>query len=385
MILDAMLARRCTASTSRRRMKGTERYGQDPHHHGLGRVPRLALRRGPQGELRRRRVPREAVQDGRARRRDREGAGAAHEPTAENRSRPRPEKAPRRGASPRTRRATSRRRRTTCARGRDRSACAYRLHFHLGLLYGKQGPDLRGHPGAGDGADINNKHFPALKNLAVLYQKAGFRNKAIETWERAPARRSGRHHPTDHQGAPAACCSSPRGPRVGVGKVALWQIRGLKKSSCSCRCDRPSGSMCRGGPPPAAGSRMKFICDNCQSQVPDRGRQDRGSLRAHEVPAVRAPHSASARASRPGDSGLHDLGDLGVVETASSSAMAILDLLGGPPPEDPFEEGSARAMAVDPRARGAVACAPPRLLRRRLPRRRSRARRRGGGGGAIRN
>ena len=33
--------------------------------------------------------------------------------------------------------------------------------------------------------DINNRHFPALKNLAVLYQKAGFRNKAIETWERA--------------------------------------------------------------------------------------------------------------------------------------------------------------------------------------------------------
>ncbi len=33
--------------------------------------------------------------------------------------------------------------------------------------------------------DINRQHFPALKNLAVLYQKAGFRNKAIETWERA--------------------------------------------------------------------------------------------------------------------------------------------------------------------------------------------------------
>jgi tetratricopeptide (TPR) repeat protein len=26
-----------------------------------------------------------------------------------------------------------------------------------------------------------------MKNLAVLYQKAGFRNKAIETWERAIA------------------------------------------------------------------------------------------------------------------------------------------------------------------------------------------------------
>ncbi len=48
---------------------------------------------------------------------------------------------------------------------------------------------------------INGKHFPALKNLAVLYQKAGFRNKAIETWERAlgvapddPTRQSIKEH-----------------------------------------------------------------------------------------------------------------------------------------------------------------------------------------------
>ena len=34
---------------------------------------------------------------------------------------------------------------------------------------------------------VNSRHFSALKNLAVLYQKAGFRNKAIETWERALA------------------------------------------------------------------------------------------------------------------------------------------------------------------------------------------------------
>ena len=27
--------------------------------------------------------------------------------------------------------------------------------------------------------------FPAVKNLAILYQKAGFRNKAVEMWERA--------------------------------------------------------------------------------------------------------------------------------------------------------------------------------------------------------
>jgi len=34
---------------------------------------------------------------------------------------------------------------------------------------------------------VNPQHFPAVKNLAILYQKAGFRNKAVETWERALA------------------------------------------------------------------------------------------------------------------------------------------------------------------------------------------------------
>jgi DNA-binding response OmpR family regulator len=78
---------------------------------------------------------------------------------------------------------------------------AYRLHFHLGLLYGKQG---RVYDAIGElvtALDINRHHFPALKNLAVLYQKAGFRNKAIETWERAlrvapddPTRQSIKEH-----------------------------------------------------------------------------------------------------------------------------------------------------------------------------------------------
>ncbi len=62
---------------------------------------------------------------------------------------------------------------------------AYRLHFHLGLLYGKQGQIFEAIQDLEAAIDINNKHVPALKNLAVLYQKAGFRNKAIEAWERA--------------------------------------------------------------------------------------------------------------------------------------------------------------------------------------------------------
>ncbi len=32
--------------------------------------------------------------------------------------------------------------------------------------------------------ELNPKHFAALKNLAVLYEKAGFKNKAVEMWER---------------------------------------------------------------------------------------------------------------------------------------------------------------------------------------------------------
>jgi Tfp pilus assembly protein PilF len=49
--------------------------------------------------------------------------------------------------------------------------------------------------------EINAQHFPAAKNLAILYQKAGFRNKAAEMWERAlklaqdePTRQSIRQH-----------------------------------------------------------------------------------------------------------------------------------------------------------------------------------------------
>jgi DNA-binding response OmpR family regulator len=78
---------------------------------------------------------------------------------------------------------------------------AYRLHFHLGLLYGKQGQVYDAIQELETALHINGRHFAALKNLAVLYQKAGFRNKAIETWERAlgvapdePTRQSIKEH-----------------------------------------------------------------------------------------------------------------------------------------------------------------------------------------------
>jgi tetratricopeptide (TPR) repeat protein len=61
---------------------------------------------------------------------------------------------------------------------------AYRLHFHLALLYGKKGLVYEGIQELEKAVDLNPKHFPALKNLAVLYEKAGFKHKAVEMWER---------------------------------------------------------------------------------------------------------------------------------------------------------------------------------------------------------
>lgn len=62
---------------------------------------------------------------------------------------------------------------------------AYRLHFHLGLLLGKKNQVYDAISALETAVKINARHFPAVKNLAVLYQKAGFRNKAAEMWERA--------------------------------------------------------------------------------------------------------------------------------------------------------------------------------------------------------
>ncbi|MFO0569990.1 MAG: response regulator [Polyangiaceae bacterium] len=70
-------------------------------------------------------------------------------------------------------------------RGLTFDPLAYRLHFHLGLLYGKQGQVYEAIGELETAVDINARHFPAVKNLAILYQKAGFRNKAAEMWERA--------------------------------------------------------------------------------------------------------------------------------------------------------------------------------------------------------
>jgi len=70
-------------------------------------------------------------------------------------------------------------------RGTTIDPLAFRLHFHLGLLYGKKGLLFDGIAQLEAAIESNGQHFGALKNLAVLYQKAGFRNRAVEIWERA--------------------------------------------------------------------------------------------------------------------------------------------------------------------------------------------------------
>jgi DNA-binding response OmpR family regulator len=62
---------------------------------------------------------------------------------------------------------------------------AYRLRFHLGLLYGKRGQVYDAIQQLERAVEIQGKHFASVKNLAILYQQAGFKNKAVETWQRA--------------------------------------------------------------------------------------------------------------------------------------------------------------------------------------------------------
>ena len=69
-------------------------------------------------------------------------------------------------------------------RGIEIDPLAYRLHFHLALLFGKKGAIYEGIHELERAIELHPKNFAALKNLAVLYEKAGFRHKAVEVWER---------------------------------------------------------------------------------------------------------------------------------------------------------------------------------------------------------
>lgn len=70
-------------------------------------------------------------------------------------------------------------------RGLAAEPLAFPLHYHLGLLYGKQGNVFEAIQALEGAADLKPRDFSTLKNLAVLYQRAGFRRQAAEMWERA--------------------------------------------------------------------------------------------------------------------------------------------------------------------------------------------------------
>jgi CheY-like chemotaxis protein len=61
---------------------------------------------------------------------------------------------------------------------------AYRLHFHLGLVFAQQGQTYDAIRALERAVEINSRHFAGVKNLAIMYCQAGFRNKAIELWTR---------------------------------------------------------------------------------------------------------------------------------------------------------------------------------------------------------
>ncbi len=62
---------------------------------------------------------------------------------------------------------------------------SFQLHYHLGLLQGRRDLVFDAIHQLETATELQPRNFSALKNLAVLYQRAGFKHKAIEMWERA--------------------------------------------------------------------------------------------------------------------------------------------------------------------------------------------------------
>jgi DNA-binding response OmpR family regulator len=59
------------------------------------------------------------------------------------------------------------------------------LHFHLGLLLGQRGQLFDAISALERAADLDGRDFACIKNLAILYQQAGFLNKSLALWRRA--------------------------------------------------------------------------------------------------------------------------------------------------------------------------------------------------------
>ena len=69
--------------------------------------------------------------------------------------------------------------------GAEREPEAFELHYHLGLLYGRRDELFRAITALTSAVALEPRHFSALKNLAVVFQRAGFRRKALDIWQRA--------------------------------------------------------------------------------------------------------------------------------------------------------------------------------------------------------
>lgn len=59
------------------------------------------------------------------------------------------------------------------------------LHFHLGLLRGQRGQLFEAIASLERAVELEGRDFPTIKNLAILYQQAGFLNRSRELWQRA--------------------------------------------------------------------------------------------------------------------------------------------------------------------------------------------------------
>lgn len=70
-------------------------------------------------------------------------------------------------------------------KGIEKDNFYYRLHYGLALCYQNKKDDYLAISELEKTIDLKPDFLPALKSLAILYQEKGFRNKAVEIWERA--------------------------------------------------------------------------------------------------------------------------------------------------------------------------------------------------------
>lgn len=71
--------------------------------------------------------------------------------------------------------------------GLHKSPHSHSLHYHLGLALERQGQLFEAIAAIEQAITIQPRYFVGVKNLAVLYHRAGFQSKSTEMWERALA------------------------------------------------------------------------------------------------------------------------------------------------------------------------------------------------------